>query len=346
MAEEYSQGLEVQDIANKFGASISVVQRAIRSNGVKFRSILTLEQRLDIKQKYENGRTTLSLSKEYGVGLNTVKDCVKKNGGKLNDVGPPKKIKKSNYSDIVSDYISGISAKDIALNLGVADQTVTRVLVEAKVKLRTNSESKRMFEVDEYSFHNITRDSMYWLGFIGADGCINSNSLSVSLKSSDVCHLEKLKTFVNSKHKIYKESSRDAYTFKFASKILCDQLKKYGISERKSLTFSPMDYLLNSRDFWRGMVDGDGWVLVDKLGKPYVGLCGSKDAVEGFVKWAKSVSKTKANARKDGSIYVASIYGNGAIEVLKMLYSNNPKYLLDRKYETAKPFIDAIHSHV
>lgn len=250
-------------------------------------------------------------------------------------------IRKGDEEYILNEYKKGRTCTDIAKETGLSDFSIRRMMDRHGLNRRSNADSVRRIDLDETVFESLTRDSMYWMGFIGADGNVHGRNLKIELQPGDVDHLHKFKEFCKSGHEVVKSKKGKYVAFTFSSQRVVGSLLRFGITPNKSLTFKPYWYCANNADFWRGMIDGDGWVNTDKTyGKPYVGLCGSKDAVYAFAKWARKNCESTAKPCKDGNIYKTSIYGTHAIVLLKKLYGNDPKYFLDRKYEVAKKFLD------
>lgn len=188
-------------------------------------------------------------------------------------------------------------------------------------------------------FSDINESTMYWAGFIASDGNIHNDSLCIGLHAKDSGHIEKFKQFTGSEHKIYKTDKK--CVLKFIDKDICSDLSKFGITERKSLTYEVPIFCLNDRHFWRGMVDGDGCVCL--RGKhASVSIIGTRSVVQGFLDFAKSICGTKTNpCKRPGSenTYTAALSCRNARLVLTELYGGNPKYFLDRKYEKAMSII-------
>jgi len=134
----------------------------------------------------------------------------------------------------------------------------------------------RKYNFNENYFSKIdTEEKAYWLGFIAADGYIESNyrRLVISLQEKDKIHLEKLKNHIKSnfdlkyiiqKNKFNKNNTLTKefyyrYNLELCSVILCNDLKKIGIFNNKSLILK-FPNLSNKliHHFIRGYVDGDG----------------------------------------------------------------------------------------
>ena len=108
---------------------------------------------------------------------------------------------------------NGLSYAKIAKEIGKSKQTVSYYLKqkgygpnEKYIRINQNQPNKKY--VDESFFDNIdTEEKAYWLGFMYADGCVNtsSNSFELSLKEEDYDHIVKFKNALHSEHKIGKK---------------------------------------------------------------------------------------------------------------------------------------------
>lgn len=190
-----------------------------------------------------------------------------------------------------------------------------------------------------------TEEKAYWLGFLFADGNVNSinNIVSITLKGEDINHLEKFKTFLNASNNIrlsiLKNNNKEYSICKFS---ICDKhLKKalinLGCVPKKSLILKFPDLNIFEQNdlvyhFIRGYVDGDGCLTFSKSGRLELSILGTKEFLEGirnvFPNKFASIHKIK---RLTTNVYKISNCGNNADEVSYKLY-NNAKIYLDRKY--------------
>ncbi len=186
-----------------------------------------------------------------------------------------------------------------------------------------------------------TSDKAYWLGFLYADGAISSNDrniIELSLKSSDIKHLEKFRDCLG--------FSKDKYIFQdnircriqICNKHLKQSLIRLGCTPRKSLTLIfptkeqvPDKFLF---DFIRGYIDGDGSIMIGSnhkgiYNKPRLSLLGTKEFIEELLQrtqWRQHKIQHPSNA------YSIEWSGNYVFNYLDQLYLNASIYL-DRKYE-------------
>lgn len=245
-------------------------------------------------------------------------------------------IKKDIEAEILAKYKSGVTCTDLAKEYGIKDHTVRRMMDRHGVDRRSNADSVRRIDLDETVFESLTRDSMYWMGFIGADGNVHGRNLKIELNPVDETHLVKFKQFCKSGHSVSRTKKDKYVAITFSSQRVVGSLAKFHITPKKSLTFDPYPYCANNADFWRGMIDGDGSVRVCRDGYFKIMLCGSKPCIEAFSKWVQANSCSKGTMHKDGNIYKVQLSGLPAKEIGKKLYANDPRYYLERKGKVAE----------
>ena len=185
-----------------------------------------------------------------------------------------------------------------------------------------------------------TEEKAYWLGFLYADGYVesgNRNAIELSLKSSDIEHLRKFSSFLgfdDNKH-IFQDEVR--CRFYFRNKKVKNRLISLGCVPQKSLILKfpseeqvPRELI---RHFIRGYVDGDGSLMLGKnhLGeyvKPRFNILGTENFLEGILDvtgWRKLKIQHPSNA------YCIEWSGFYVKDYLDFLYKDSTIYL-DRKY--------------
>lgn len=133
----------------------------------------------------------------------------------------------------------------------------------------------------------------YFVGLMMTDGWIHGNQIYLSMTDKDVIEFV-CNYFGKEPYVVHKEGNRKLqYRFGFGSKKLVQELKRFGIVERKSLTLQPpklkksevkyVNYLI------RGAIDGDGWIRKD--GGEFFLCSMSKD----FLEWCKRVLENYFN---------------------------------------------------
>lgn len=212
------------------------------------------------------------------------------------------------------------------------------------------SRAKRDQTARHDAFSALCKESAYWIGFLLADGCVTDTGgrqLVVSLKAADRGHLEKLKAFLGSTNAIQEfdaaAGNGKVYpTCRFAirSQELINDLAEWGIVPRKSQRESPHADLVADRDFWRGVVDGDGYLGLSKsktsvILQPKFELVGSEELVKAFASFAKAALDVDLTPRKKRSVWSVACSANPALKIVKALYKDADVYL-DRKYGLAQ----------
>jgi hypothetical protein len=209
-------------------------------------------------------------------------------------------------------------------------------------------ETVKPYKLNETAFDSLTDEAAYWIGFLLADGCISISPgrhvVQLSQRKSDSHHLQKFLNFIGSptrpiylrkstKFKNYK--CQDTASVVVCSKVICDSLQKWGVHQRKSKIAEAPDCLVLNPHFWRGVVDGDGWVGVQRKGTLAVlGLCGGRYLCEQFKEFIKTIVPTGSNVIKNHSIFSIRIFARQAKLVLATLYPTDA-IALSRKYKAA-----------
>jgi hypothetical protein len=197
-----------------------------------------------------------------------------------------------------------------------------------------------------------TEAKAYWLGFITADGCVQSgrigvngwqrNQVTVKLKESDAGHLEKLKSDLSAESpvRLVPQTGLAGPGAEIAlnSERLTAALIRLGVTPRKSLTAVPWDgHGGLMRHYWRGMVDGDGTIVKHpgQREKWHVRLLGTEACIEAFRAWAVPVCGSAAKVCPKGKIWMWTAAGLASPQALvREMYGGATVYL-DRKHELA-----------
>jgi hypothetical protein len=239
------------------------------------------------------------------------------------------KIEKENR--IVDLYNLGYNLTIIEKMIRSDHRTIKSVLANKGIHIRSLSEISRKYKFDYNYFDNIdTENKAYWLGFIVADGNISKEENDISVVSKDEGHLYKLKNDLRAKNPVYYIKRDNTYYLRFCSKHTKDSLIKIGVLPNKSLivTTPHIDKELE-RDFWRGVVDGDGWISYYKNQDIYcIGLCGSFDIVSNFICFVTSkLGLIKKKPSSKNNIYEVKYTGSRAKSISDLLYNGAGVYL-------------------
>ena len=243
------------------------------------------------------------------------------------------KLSEQHRSEIVALYQSGTSSTVLGDRYGVSCQAVLALLRRRKVAIQSRSEAARRHVLNDDAFASITPESAYWIGFLMADGCITgTHELRLNLATRDGEQVERFRAFLRSSHTIGRSHGQVRLAIK--SRKLCSDLAVYGIVPRKS-TVAQVVGLEGNRDFWRGVVDGDGNIYYSApLGFWYLRLVGSRRMMEQFLAFAKRLTPTTASVRPHKSIAIVCLGGVHAAAILYALYHDAP-VALRRKEQIA-----------
>lgn len=202
-------------------------------------------------------------------------------------------------------------------------------------------------QVNEDYFKKWSPNMAYILGFTLADGCIikgtykgYSDALKFGVQFKDKDILEKIKKELHSEHSI--SIGKNAAHLCITSQKIVDSLKRLGITYQKSLKETvPKIPSYYSKDFIRGLIDGDGGISFDNKGHPTLRLCGGINTIT-FVKnyfWKKlncfsSIGQKKFSVTAKSYLYGIDYRSTTAKKIILFLYVDASLYL-DRKYELA-----------
>lgn len=154
--------------------------------------------------------------------------------------------------------------------------------------------------VNHAAFDVPTSQTWYWLGLLGADGCVSDKGMIyLRLQERDRAHVEALRAFVGAgeQGRISGPSKSDrSYCLAFTSRpIAADLLRLGGITPRKSLTYDPGVQAASQAAFWLGMLDGDGTAGIYRFKqasqvRPQLRWLGTKAAITRCAAfWAKAL---------------------------------------------------------
>ncbi len=299
--------------------------------------------------RYKAGENTIEIGKTYDLSRDAIRAFLMKHGVRTNQKGGCKPTDPKKVAKILEAYQSGLGAKRTATLFGVDKKTVFNLLQANGVSTRKGAHFR--LPVDEHVFDKLTEESLYWLGFLMADGCVSISKAGgytqkcviVCLAVKDRAHLEKFKAFMKSGHAIrtrwtrnksgkWTESARISIT----SAYLADQLTSFGITPAKSKTCKASTELATNRHFWRGVVDGDGcihrWDPSTRL-IPSFDVLGSRFICDQFITFIYGMTLdplVRLHRTKRKGCWCVRAGSKSSWFILKTLYGSSA-YHLDRK---------------
>lgn len=207
---------------------------------------------------------------------------------------------------------------------------------------------------DDTMFDSIdTEEKAYWLGFLYADGYINSSpidtpkraaySVSLDLSIKDFDHVQKFANFLKSRRPVKDEITRARFSVN--SKNFWTVLNDYGCTPRKSLTlkFPKKNVFKNNsmsrkeliRHFIRGYFDGDGCITYKRENYPTISLISTDQFLMGIQNVLNTHKTLYLNSKNNDITKVLKFNGEEAYKILNYLY-NNCNIYLQRKYDKYK----------
>lgn len=240
------------------------------------------------------------------------------------------------------------------------------------LKARNHNEKGKLYHCDKDYFETIdTEEKAYWLGFLYADGFIqsktkdNSRKVGLSLGIKDIEHLEKFKKCLKSNYpiKIYTNTEKSFNPNGQYCRIIITEekmasdLENKGCIEHKTniLTFPSEDILSYNlqKHFIRGYFDGDGsiWCTLNKgntIPTYNIDYCGTDELLTGImnVLIKEKVIKRgyKFDKRKEGQIVSRFRFGGNQAALLfcHYIYDNATIYL-QRKYDRYQELLEWIN---
>lgn len=294
------------------------------------------------------------------------------------------KLNNSHSKEIIQSYTNEhTSLNKLAGDFDCSSRDIRKVLVKNGCHIRTKRDTKKLRDkewvyrkhsLNEDYFKRWTPEMAYILGFIAADGCINTkqnitksggkknrNVLQISLQEDDYEHLVKIKDALEYSGEVsiyylsgkYKGSGRKYASLHIHSKTLIDDIKETGIRERKSFDKEipvslPSEFEI---DYFRGYFDGNGSVGVqyptNSKGKR-TETCqirvritsGSKVNLEQMQEMLVSYGLKRKKINKCGSnnAYDICYSTKESIILYDLMYSGN-EMKLDRKYKDFTSYI-------
>lgn len=353
----YKSGLSARQISEKLGISQQKVYNALIIAGVERRNPadtakkLSLQQIQQLQLDYLSGLNTSELSKKYGICVWSVCNYLNKAGVKRRTSAESlEKLTEEQQNKIVRLYETGKSLDACAKSYGVSNGTISRIISKrSTVRLVRRQFDENFFEVID------TPIKAYWFGFLAADGYAKKSGsnyhITINLKAADVGHLEKFKKALKSDHKIKLVSRENPFgrfpsvRFELSSKKMVEDLHRNGLYKFKSECVMPLLHNNLQNHFWRGFMDGDGWICFyknkrDRKGidrgwaKAVLGFCGDKRTMEQL---RDILIKCGANNNKvipNGTIWRIQYAGLRQVQrISDWLYRDSESAtVLDRKY--------------
>jgi hypothetical protein len=301
----------------------------------------------EIQRLYDEGVMLTEICKLTSSSQPTVKKVLLSCG--IDYDAERKKAREKQLQEVIELYNQGKSQLYIETTLKLTRKTIRELLKEAGIEYRDKSQQQHInnnTEINHHAFDELTPEVLYWIGMLFTDGHIEQKkeaSIDLTLHNNDIDHLYKFKEFLGSSRDV-KQSNGDCSRLRVNSKLLRDRLVELGFTHNKSTSIVPHELLKDSRDFWRGCIDGDGGLYIHSYAgtTTHLTLCGTLETIFEFAifcnKYAgvKDKYPTKSNGK---NLYQISYYGKDSRKIATYLYKDSTVYL-QRKYDTYRDFLN------
>ncbi len=273
------------------------------------------------------------------------------------------KIKRLPAIDILyEDYENGVSIRDLAEKYEIGERFISNLFKKNNLKMRDAketyflaekthniagqiSEANRKYDLNEEFFKEITPYSAYIIGFFQADGTLTDDRFSITESATietNIDHLIRMRDIMGSNRPLMYVDHELGKTARLVvnSRKMVEDLKSFGLHSPRTTTAFTDKRLLDNRDYWRGVIDGDGCLHVDKKGFKILYLIGSKFLCQEFLNFCRKYNcgygvEVRNFQRKNidvgTKVYTVRLNGKEAIEITKVLYGNSD-LRLERKY--------------
>uniref|UniRef100_A0AAU8AYH2 DOD-type homing endonuclease domain-containing protein n=1 Tax=Dulem virus 36 TaxID=3145754 RepID=A0AAU8AYH2_9CAUD len=192
--------------------------------------------------------------------------------------------------ELKTKYESGFTVQELMKIYGFKTKKSIYDIVERRGgKMRSRQETLELQNPKrKVSFEKIDEPfKAYFVGLMLTDGWVCGNTFALSMTDKDV--IDFVCEYFGKEPSVIKKSGNRKlqYRFTMGSNRIVNELKRFGIVERKSLILQPPKLKKSESAFvsymLRGIIDGDGWIRKD-AGEFFI--CSmSRD----FLVWCKNV---------------------------------------------------------
>lgn len=270
------------------------------------------------------------------------------------EVWPYNKVLPIHVQPLIDRYQGGESTETIAKDFPFGKDVVLKVLRDFDIPIKTRKENRFSmgFTINLNAFKDTKEsEAAYFYGWLLTDGNLREtkygHNVTIELSLKDIEILEYLQSYIANGNIIRVRDRLDKRTgntysmcsYAFQYEPITKRLIEFGLAPRKSLKEEcPKEFLYN-RDFWRGVLEGDGY-LSKLSGCTKMQICGSEILCNQWFEYCKSVvpdmhmTVSSYDKSEEKKLYYAY---SGRFEeckaVLDSLYLGVPEHLrLERKY--------------
>lgn len=312
------------------------------------------EQAQAVADAYRRGLSVNAVAAETGIPRTSVQRILDRCGVEIRPETVPVSLSEAQQDRLVEQHLAGATLVALAKKFDVDRRTAWSIVKRHGASQGTTGRP-RSCTLNDAAFDVITPESARWMGFLFADGCLPKDSdgnqaLAVNLAIKDRGHLEKLRAFLGSNHKIvslrYKARAIGNNThispasenvfFKVRSERIANALAARGMFKDKGPMRAPTSELEDVPAFWGGAVDGDGSIGIS-AGYPAISLCGHMPLLEKFQAFLhrRQIADLSITPTTSG-IWRIGTAGSKALAAIRMFYADDGSTPLERKMQRAQ----------
>lgn len=227
-----------------------------------------------ILKDYNNYESCVSISKKYNLSRDQLYRFYE-----VNNIKPkllPHRTAEGQEEIIEMYVVERMSTPEIGKKFGCGYGAILKVLNENNIPIRSMSDAKREYPIDEHFFDVIdTEQKAYILGMLYADGYNNeaTRKVKLSLHTKDEKIVGQIRDIISpsrplyyyTKDRINKKGEKitlQSVTTIFCNKHMSETLAKLGCMQNKSFKITFPEFLDEKlvHHFIRGYFDGDGCI--------------------------------------------------------------------------------------
>jgi hypothetical protein len=191
-------------------------------------------------------------------------------------------------------------------------------------------------------FSSNTPEMYYVLGLMYTDGNLSPDKCRFRLgfQAEDKYLLEMVGMALKGSKKLDLNKANGAYEVAGTDEVIYQQLKDHGIMPRKSLVMTIKDHLVNNSHFWRGVIDGNGWVSLNQ-NRLVLGLCGTISVIKSFANFCTIHCNVQISSLIERRVNWGQISTSGhkALSILNVLYQGKGDWYMKRKFNKYIAFL-------
>lgn len=338
----------------------SSIRRFRNANKIKTRGKLSYVSQEDFIEKYKELKSQQKIANYYNVDHHVINNYAKKIGFD-DSIYKKQKLNEEQIKYIIDNYETKTSTQ-IAKELNISSEAVSNVWFRNHLF----GKDKRVYSLlNENYFEKIdSQDKAYFLGFIGADGCLyetkdknKQNILRINIQKKDIKILQLLKEYLKTDKPIGSttKNSREYVSLEISSNKIFSDIEKLRLHPRKTyentIATIPKEFM---PALIRGYFDGDGSITNNKK------IIDSEISIAGYYSNMVKIQ----NYLNSRNIYSTIVYDNRKYNsknndrfcslslpnktskycFIKLIYENSNNVYMDRKYERSMKYIELIES--